>query len=67
MIDNGTTLVIVDGTYGYTHTLDSSGYNGYTDTDFLGADQVTFQDGYFIFNKPGLRSILHIRAKLYII
>lgn len=52
MIDNGTTLVIVDGTYGYTHTLDSSGTTVITDTDFLGADQVTFQDGYFIFNKP---------------
>lgn len=52
MIDNGTTLVIVDGAYGYTHTLSGGSVFQITDPDFLGANQVTYQDGYFIFNKP---------------
>lgn len=51
MADNGLEMIIVDGSYGYI-------YNGYkfgqiTDPDFPGADTVTYQDGYFIINRPG--------------
>jgi hypothetical protein len=53
MADNGEHVVIVDGSYGYVWTLDTSSFAQITDPDFPGADQVTFQDGYFIFNRPG--------------
>jgi hypothetical protein len=52
MADNGISLVAVDGTDGYVVTLSSGAFAEITDPDFLGADQVTYQDGYFIFNKP---------------
>lgn len=52
MADNGISLVCVDGTDGYVVTLSSGAFAEITDPDFLGADQVAFQDGYFIFNKP---------------
>lgn len=52
MADNGTTLMAVDGTSGYIVTLSSGAFAQITDPDFPGADQVTYQDGYFIFNVP---------------
>ncbi len=52
MADNGTTLVVVDGTYGYTWNMSTDVFATITDPEFLGADQVTFQDGYFLFNRP---------------
>jgi hypothetical protein len=51
--DNGTHVVVVDGTYGYVWTISPAGFAQITDPDFPGADQVTYQDGYFLFNKPG--------------
>jgi hypothetical protein len=51
MADNGTHLAIVDGTNGYTWTIATDTFATISDPDFLAADQVTFQDGYFIFNK----------------
>ncbi len=54
MADNGIQLFAVDGSVqGYYVTM-SSGSFATVDSgdDFLGADQVTFQDGYFIFNEP---------------
>jgi hypothetical protein len=51
MADNGSHVMIVDGTYGYVWTIGTSSFAQITDPDFPGADQVTFQDGYFIFNK----------------
>lgn len=53
MADNGEHVVVVDGTDGYVWTIDSSSYAEITDPDFPGANQVTYQDGYFIFNSPG--------------
>jgi hypothetical protein len=54
MADNGIHVFLVDGshlaTFGISNT--SSCCASITDPDFPGADQVTFQDGYFIFNKP---------------
>lgn len=49
--DNGTHVVVVDGTSGYAWNIDTSSFAQITDPDFPGADQVTYQDGYFIFNK----------------
>lgn len=53
MSDNATVLVIVDGDNGYYVTLSTSAFAQITDPNFLGADTVTFQDSYLIFNKPG--------------
>ncbi len=53
MADNGTHLVLVDGVNGYGFTFSSDTFAQITDPDFQAADQVTFQDGYFIFNKSG--------------
>lgn len=53
MADNGTYLVIVDGTDGYTWNMDTSTFAEITDEHFSSSDQVTYQDGYFIFNKSG--------------
>ncbi len=53
MADNGTTLCLVDGVKGYTHALGSGTASEIVDPDFQAADQVTFQDGYFIFNWKG--------------
>ena len=49
--DNGTHVVIVDGQYGYTFNMETSVFAQITDPDFYPADQVTFLDGYFIFNR----------------
>lgn len=49
MIDNGIQLVIVDGTYAYQNTLASDTFAQITDPDLEAFDQVTYQDGYFIF------------------
>lgn len=52
MADNGTYLMIVDGDFGYTWNINTSTFATISDPDFPGADQVTYQDGYFIFNWP---------------
>lgn len=56
--DNGVQVMLVDGTYGYVWTIASSSFAQIVDPDFPGADQVTFQDGYFIFNVPGTGRIM---------
>ncbi len=52
MTDNGTYLVFVDGTDGWSWNMSSDTYAEIT-TNFYPADHVTFQDGYFIFNRTG--------------
>lgn len=52
MADNGIHVVAVDGPNGYAWNMDGETYAQITEENFLGADQVTFQDGYLIFNKP---------------
>jgi hypothetical protein len=51
--DNGAQVVLVDGTYAYVWTIGTNTFAQVTDPDFVGADHVTFQDGYFIFNETG--------------
>lgn len=53
MADNGTYVFIVDGTDGFTWNMTTSTFAEVTDPDFYPADQVTFQDGYFLFNRAG--------------
>lgn len=51
--DNGTSVVCVDGPYGYSWAIGTGvGFAEITDTHFQGADQVIFMDSYFIYNKP---------------
>lgn len=52
MADNGTQMVIVDGAYGYILSLSTGTLTQITSPNFPGADTVTFQDGYFLFNNP---------------
>ncbi|AHX16139.1 hypothetical protein CH75_04920 [Dyella jiangningensis] len=56
MADNGTTLVLVDGTTsGYTITLATGVFAPLVDPTgaFVGADRVRYLDTFFIFNKKG--------------
>lgn len=57
MADNGTSLVIVDGTFGYVITLATNAFASITDPDFLGSKRVVFVDGYFIFADPDTQKI----------
>ena len=52
--DNGFQLCIVDGTKtgGYILDLTSNTFSQITDSYFLGATNVVFLGGYFVFNKP---------------
>jgi hypothetical protein len=52
LADNGLQLVVVDGDFGYQYDFATATFSQITDPAFLGADQVTYQDGTFIFNKP---------------
>lgn len=52
MADNTSQLAIVDGSYGYILSLADGSLTRITGDWFPGADTVTFQDGYFIFNNP---------------
>ncbi len=53
MADNGTQLVLVDGIDGFSWNMSTDTFAEITDEDFQPADQVTFQDGYFLFNRAG--------------
>lgn len=52
MADNGLQVMIVDGPNGYVWTIGSATFAQITDEDFPGANQVSFVDGYFIFDVP---------------
>lgn len=54
--DNGTTLLIVDGSAnGYTIDLTSNAFSQLADSAFLGGNTVGFVDGYMVLNSPGTR------------
>ena len=50
--DNGTQIMVVDGTYGYIYDIAAETFAQISDAAFPGADTVTFLDGYFIVNAP---------------
>jgi len=57
MFDNGTDLVIVDGSAsGWSVNLSSHAFNSITDADFLGSNFVAYLDTYLLFNQPGTRN-----------
>jgi hypothetical protein len=56
MADNGTYLMIVDGTNGYTFNMSTDSFLTVSDPEFQTADQVTFLDGYFLFNAAGTQN-----------
>lgn len=56
MSDNGLDVFIVDGSNGYTLTMLTNTFAVVVSPDFQIADQVTFQDGYFLFNKKNSNS-----------
>jgi hypothetical protein len=53
MADNGTHLVLVDGTDGYVWNMSTDSFAEISDPDFKAADHVAYLDGYFIFNETG--------------
>jgi hypothetical protein len=53
MADNGLHVMLVDGTYGYTWTIATDTFAEIAADGFTSSDTVTFQDGYFLFNKTG--------------
>lgn len=53
MIDNGTTIVVVDGSqYGYTITLEDDKFKQITDAAFYGGCTVQYGDGFFALPRP---------------
>lgn len=56
MVDNGNTLVIVDGTTkGYTVDLATNAFAQIVDVNFFGADRVDYIDTFLVFNLPGTK------------
>ncbi len=53
MEDNGTQLVMVDGIKGYYFDDDTGEVNEITAEGFYPASTVTYQDGYFLFDRKG--------------
>jgi hypothetical protein len=52
MADNGTQLMLTDGSAGYIYTFATANFAQIVDVDYPGASTVTWLDGYFIVNKP---------------
>lgn len=52
--DNGQAVVIVDGSpIGYAINMETNAFTSISDINFYGATSVTYQDTYFIFDRPG--------------
>lgn len=51
--NNGYQIVMVDGAKGYFYNINTAVLTEITDPAFYPASHVTFQDGYFIFNRAG--------------
>jgi hypothetical protein len=52
MWDNGSQLLVTDGTAGYIYDFVADTFTQIVDADYPGAKTVTWQDGYFIVNPP---------------
>lgn len=50
--DNGTQMIIVDGSRGYIYNFNTLAFVQISDPDFPGGDTVTFFNGRFVVNKP---------------
>jgi hypothetical protein len=49
--DNGTTIMLVDGQFGYTYNTSTTPFAQIVDVDYVAANTVTWQDQYFIQDK----------------
>lgn len=57
MADNGTNIIVVDGTpNGYTILMTTRVFGQTGDPNFLGSDRADFLDGFLIFNDPGTQN-----------
>ena len=57
MADNGTTIILVDGsTSGWSINLSTHAYAVIPDVDFLGGDRVDYLDTFFLLNQPNTRN-----------
>jgi hypothetical protein len=58
MSDNGTTVVLVDGSNGGGWTIDlaTNAFAKISDPAFYGSNRVDFIDTFFVFNRPGTRT-----------
>jgi len=52
MVDNGLTVVLVDGVNGYVIDINTNAFSQITDPNFYGADFVALLDTFYIFNVP---------------
>ena len=52
MADNGTQLILTDGTAGYIYNFNTTVFAQITDVDYPNLATVTWLDGYFIGNQP---------------
>jgi hypothetical protein len=52
MWDNGTQLMLTDGSAGYIYNFNTDVFTQIVDADYPGASTITWQDGYFIVNEP---------------
>lgn len=52
MVDNGLTVVLVDGVNGYVIDISTNAFAQITDPNFYGADFVALLDTFYIFNNP---------------
>ena len=57
MADNGTQLFVAANPNGYIYDTSDDTFSAITDTDFPGAVNVQFLDGYFVFNEPDSQKI----------
>lgn len=53
MEDNGTQIVVVDGFNGFYYDINTDDVKQITSSGFYPASTVTYQDGYFIFDRKG--------------
>lgn len=51
--DNGTQIIIVDGTYGYIYNTSTNAFVQITDVDFPASQTVTFLNSYFVVQQTG--------------
>lgn len=51
--DNGTQMIIVDGTYGYIYNFNTLAFVQITDVDFPACQTVTFLNSYFVVQQTG--------------
>ena len=56
MMDNGETIVIVDGSInGYLIDMATNVMTAYADPNFFGSDRVDYLDGFLMYNKPNTK------------